>query len=43
VLKALGEANLSPTKLNIIAQTQNALAPEQPYRIQLNNMLPGRP
>jgi hypothetical protein len=30
VLRALGQANLSPTKLNVIAQTQNALAPAQP-------------
>ena len=29
VLKALGQANLSPTKLNVITQTQNALAPTQ--------------
>jgi len=29
VLRALGQANLSPTKLNVIAQTQNALAPAQ--------------
>jgi hypothetical protein len=29
VLKALGQANLSPTKLNVITQTQNALAPAQ--------------
>jgi hypothetical protein len=29
VLRALGQANLSPTKLNIITQTQNALAPTQ--------------
>jgi hypothetical protein len=44
VLKALGQANLSPTKLNVITQTQNALAPEsEPTRIQLNNMMPGRP
>ena len=43
VLKALGQANLSPTKLNVITQTQNALAPEQENRIQLNNMAPGRP
>jgi hypothetical protein len=43
VLKALGQANLSPTKLNVIAQTQNALAPPNENRIQLNNMAPGRP
>jgi hypothetical protein len=30
VLRALGQANLSPTKLNVITQTQNALAPAQP-------------
>jgi hypothetical protein len=29
VLRALGQANLSPTKLNAITQTQNALAPTQ--------------
>ena len=29
VLRALGQANLSPTKLNVITQTQNALAPTQ--------------
>jgi hypothetical protein len=29
VLRALGQANLSPTKLNVITQTQNALAPAQ--------------
>ena len=29
VLRALGQANLSPTKLNIITQTQNALVPAQ--------------
>jgi len=29
VLRALGQANLSPTKLNVITQTQNALAPNQ--------------
>lgn len=28
VLRAFGQANLSPTKLNVITQTQNALAPE---------------
>jgi hypothetical protein len=43
VLKALGQANLSPTKLNVIAQTQNALAPPNENRIRLNNMAPGRP
>jgi hypothetical protein len=43
VLKALGQANLSPTKLNVITQTQNALAPENENRIRLNNMAPGRP
>ena len=32
VLRALGQANLSPTKLNIITQTQNALAPTQENR-----------
>jgi hypothetical protein len=29
VLRALGQANLSATKLNVITQTQNALAPAQ--------------
>ena len=29
VLRALGQANLSPAKLNVITQTQNALAPAQ--------------
>lgn len=29
VLRALGQANLSPTKLNVVTQTQNALAPTQ--------------
>jgi hypothetical protein len=43
VLKALGQANLSPTKLNVITQTQNALAPPNENRVQLNNMMPGRP
>jgi hypothetical protein len=43
VLRALGQANLSPTKLNVITQTQNALAPaqenqnalNQPYRVEI--------
>jgi hypothetical protein len=36
VLRALGQANLSPTKLNIITQTQNALAPTQENQNALN-------
>jgi hypothetical protein len=44
VLRALGQANLSPTKLNIITQTQNALAPAQEnqnaLRIEMSGMAP---
>lgn len=44
VLRALGQANLSPTKLNIITQTQNALAPTQEnqnaLRIEMRGMAP---
>jgi hypothetical protein len=44
VLRALGQANLSPTKLNIITQTQNALAPAQQnqnaLRIEMSGMAP---
>jgi hypothetical protein len=44
VLRALGQANLSPTKLNVITQTQNALAPEQQnqnaMRIEMRGMAP---
>jgi len=36
VLRALGQANLSPTKLNVITQTQNALAPTQENQNNLN-------
>ena len=41
VLRALGQANLSPTKLNIITQTQNALAPTQENRNALTVDLKG--
>ena len=41
VLRALGQANLSPTKLNIITQTQNALAPTQENRNKLNVEMSG--
>ena len=44
VLRALGQANLSPTKLNVITQTQNALAPTQDnqnaLRIEMSGMAP---
>ena len=44
VLRALGQANLSPTKLNIITQTQNALAPTQEnqnaLRVEMGGMAP---
>jgi len=44
VLRALGQANLSPTKLNIITQTQNALAPAQQnqnaLRVEMSGMAP---
>jgi hypothetical protein len=44
VLRALGQANLSPTKLNIITQTQNALAPAQEnqnaLRVEMSGMAP---
>ena len=44
VLRALGQANLSPTKLNVITQTQNALAPTQEnqnaLRIEMSGMAP---
>ena len=44
VLRALGQANLSPTKLNVITQTQNALAPAQEnqnaLRIEMRGMAP---
>jgi hypothetical protein len=44
VLRALGQANLSPTKLNIITQTQNALAPAQEnqnaVRVEMSGMAP---
>ena len=44
VLRALGQANLSPTKLNVITQTQNALAPTQEnqnaLRIEMRGMAP---
>jgi hypothetical protein len=47
VLKALGQANLSPTKLNVITQTQNALAPTQQnqnaLRVDLSGMAPQYP
>lgn len=49
VLKALGQAQsqLSPTKLNIITQTQNALAPTQEsqnkLRVEMNGMAPQYP
>jgi hypothetical protein len=49
VLKALGQAQsqLSPTKLNIITQTQNALAPAQEsqnkLRVEMNGMAPQYP
>jgi hypothetical protein len=41
VLRALGQANLSPTRLNIITQTQNALAPTQENRNALTVDLKG--
>ena len=44
VLRALGQANLSPTKLNVLTQTQNALAPAQEnqnaMRIEMRGMAP---
>lgn len=44
VLRALGQANLSPTKLNVITQTQNALAPTQEnknaLRVEMSGMAP---
>ena len=44
VLRALGQANLSPTKLNIITQTQNALAPTQEnqnaLRVEMGGVAP---
>jgi hypothetical protein len=48
VLRALGQANLSPTKLNIITQTQNALAPTQenqnalsePFKVEIRGFGP---
>jgi hypothetical protein len=44
VLRALGQANLSPAKLNVITQTQNALAPTQEnqnaMRIGMDNIPP---
>jgi hypothetical protein len=44
VLRALGQANLSPTKLNVITQTQNALAPAQQnqnaMRVEMRGMAP---
>jgi hypothetical protein len=44
VLRALGQANLSPTKLNVITQTQNALAPTQKnqnaMRLEMDNIPP---
>jgi hypothetical protein len=44
VLRALGQANLSPTKLNVITQTQNALAPAQEnqnaLRVEMSGMAP---
>jgi len=45
VLRALGQANLSPTKLNIITQTQNALAPDNQnaLRVEMNGMAPQYP
>jgi hypothetical protein len=47
VLRALGQANLSPTKLNMITQTQNALAPTQEnqnaLRVEMNGMAPQYP
>jgi hypothetical protein len=47
VLRALGQANLSPTKLNVITQTQNALAPTQDnqnaLRIDMSGMAPQYP
>ena len=47
VLRALGQANLSPTKLNVITQTQNALAPTQQnqnaLRVDLSGMAPQYP
>jgi hypothetical protein len=47
VLRALGQANLSPTKLNVITQTQNALAPTQQnqnaLRVDMSGMAPQYP
>lgn len=47
VLRALGQANLSPTKLNVITQTQNALAPPQDnqnaLRVDMSGMAPQYP
>ena len=52
VLRALGQANLSPTKLNIITQTQNALAPtqenqnalsEEPFKVEIRGFGPDKP
>jgi hypothetical protein len=47
VLRALGQANLSPTKLNVITQTQNALAPTQDnqnaLRVDMSGMAPQYP
>jgi len=47
VLRALGQANLSATKLNAITQTQNALAPTQEnqnkLRVEMNGMAPQYP
>jgi hypothetical protein len=47
VLRALGQANLSPTKLNVITQTQNALAPTQQnqnaLRVEMSGMAPQYP
>lgn len=44
VLRALGQANLSPTKLNVITQTQNAFAPTQEnqnnLRVEMRGMAP---
>jgi len=47
VLRALGQANLSPTKLNLFMQSQNALAPTQQnqnaLRVDLSGMAPQYP
>jgi hypothetical protein len=47
VLRALGQANLSPAKLNVITQTQNALAPTQQnqnaLRVDMSGMAPQYP